>query len=100
MTPKSFHYEENGAVATLRLDRPAALNALTFEVYRELIETFRGLASDGLAILVVEQNLAMATAMAERQLVMVAGRIAAETTAGELVADPDLQRRYLGVERG
>jgi enoyl-CoA hydratase/carnithine racemase len=44
MTPKSFHYEENGAVATLRLDRPAALNALTFEVYRELIETFRGLA--------------------------------------------------------
>ena len=41
--PRSFHYEQNGAVATLRLDRPAALNALTFEVYRELIETFRGL---------------------------------------------------------
>ena len=48
----------------------------------------------------VEQNLAMATAMAERQLVMVAGRISAETTAAELVADPELQRRYLGVERG
>ena len=42
----------------------------------------------------------MATAMAERQLVMVAGRILAETTAAELVADPELQRRYLGVERG
>ena len=28
----------------LRLDRPERLNALTFEVYRELIETFRGLA--------------------------------------------------------
>ena len=58
------------------------------------------LARDGLAILVVEQNLAMATAMAERQLVMVAGRIFAETTAAELAADPDLQRRFLGVERG
>jgi enoyl-CoA hydratase/carnithine racemase len=43
-SPRSFHYEENGAVATLRLDRPAALNALTFEVYRELIDTFRALA--------------------------------------------------------
>jgi hypothetical protein len=31
---------------------------------------------------------------------MVAGRIFAETTAGELAGDPDLQRRFLGVERG
>jgi enoyl-CoA hydratase/carnithine racemase len=44
MTPRSFHYEEAGPVATLRLDRPEALNALTFDVYRELTEAFRGLA--------------------------------------------------------
>ena len=44
MTPRSFHYEEKGPVATLRLDRPAQMNALTFEVYRELIDTFRFLA--------------------------------------------------------
>lgn len=44
MTPRSFHYDESGPVATLRLDRPAHLNALTFEVYRELTETFRALA--------------------------------------------------------
>jgi enoyl-CoA hydratase/carnithine racemase len=31
-------------VATLRLDRPEALNALTFEVYRELTDTFRAIA--------------------------------------------------------
>ena len=31
-------------MATLRLDRPRALNALTFEVYRELTDTFRALA--------------------------------------------------------
>ena len=30
-------------MATLRLDRPETLNALTFEVYRELTETFRAL---------------------------------------------------------
>jgi enoyl-CoA hydratase/carnithine racemase len=44
MNPTSFHYEERGPVATLRLDRPAQMNALTFEVYRELIDTFRALA--------------------------------------------------------
>jgi branched-chain amino acid transport system ATP-binding protein len=42
----------------------------------------------------------MATAMAERQLVMVAGRISAETTAAALANDPEAQRRWLGVERG
>ena len=43
MNPRSFHYTEDGAIATLRLDRPASLNALTFGVYRELIKTFRAL---------------------------------------------------------
>ena len=82
----------------LIMDEPS--EGLAPTVIEMLIETFRALAADGLAILVVEQNLAMATAMAERQLVMVAGRIFAETTAAELIADPELQRRYLGVERG
>ena len=82
----------------LIMDEPS--EGLAPAIIETLIETFRGLARDGLVIFVVEQNLAMATAMAERQLVMVAGRIFAETTAGELIADPDLQRRFLGVERG
>ena len=81
----------------LIMDEPS--EGLAPTIIETLIETFRGLAADGLAILVVEQNLAMATAMAERQLIMVAGRIAAETTAGELANDPDAQRRWLGVER-
>jgi branched-chain amino acid transport system ATP-binding protein len=42
-------------------------------------------------------KLGVATARAERQLVMVAGRIAAETTAAELEGDPEAQQRYLGV---
>ena len=40
----------------------------------------------------------MATAVAERILVMVSGRIALETTATELSGDTEAQRRYLGVE--
>ena len=82
----------------LIMDEPS--EGLAPTIIETLIETFRGLAKEGLAILVVEQNLAMATAMAERQLVMVAGRISAETTAAELANDPEAQRRWLGVERG
>jgi len=44
VSPSSFAYSEEGGVATLRLDRPATLNSLTFEVYRELTDCFRALA--------------------------------------------------------
>jgi enoyl-CoA hydratase/carnithine racemase len=44
-SPRSFRYAEADGVATLTLDRPRQLNALTFEVYRELTDTFRALAA-------------------------------------------------------
>jgi enoyl-CoA hydratase/carnithine racemase len=44
-TPRSFAFELRGGVATVTLDRPARLNALTFESYRELAETFERLDS-------------------------------------------------------
>ena len=44
MNPRSFRYQQDGPVATLTLDRPDTLNSLTFEVYRELTDTLRGLA--------------------------------------------------------
>jgi branched-chain amino acid transport system ATP-binding protein len=80
----------------LIMDEPS--EGLAPAIVEMLIETFRKLAAEGLATLVVEQNLAMATAMADRQLVMVAGRISAETTAQQLNDDPEAQRRWLGVE--
>ncbi len=44
--PKSFIYEEDAVgVATITLNRPERLNALTFEVYEELTGTFRALQS-------------------------------------------------------
>ncbi|HUG52889.1 MAG TPA: enoyl-CoA hydratase family protein [Vicinamibacteria bacterium] len=44
MSPRSFRFEEALPVVTLRLDRPQAMNALTFEVYRELTDALRALA--------------------------------------------------------
>jgi enoyl-CoA hydratase/carnithine racemase len=43
--PKSFIYEERGPVATITFDRADRLNSLTFDVYRELIETMTALRS-------------------------------------------------------
>jgi len=45
LAPRSFQYTLDAAtaVATLTLDRPDRLNALTFEVYTELRDTFRAL---------------------------------------------------------
>jgi branched-chain amino acid transport system ATP-binding protein len=80
----------------LIMDEPS--EGLAPAIIEHLIETFKKLEQEGLAILLIEQNLGMATAIAERQLVMVAGSIAAETTATELSRDPELQRRFLGVE--
>jgi len=80
----------------LVLDEPS--EGLAPTVIEVLVETVQRLEQEGLAILLIEQNLGVATALAERQLVMIGGRIAAETTADKLSGDPDLQRQYLGVE--
>ena len=80
----------------LIMDEPS--EGLAPAIIEMLTETFLKLAQEGLRILLVEQNLAVATAIAERQLVMIGGEIAAETSATELAGSPELQRRYLGVE--
>lgn len=46
-TPKSFLYEYSApGVVTITLNRPERLNALTFEVYRELTDTFAALRTE------------------------------------------------------
>jgi branched-chain amino acid transport system ATP-binding protein len=80
----------------LIMDEPS--EGLAPALIEQLIETFRRLEQEGLSILLIEQNLGVATSIAERQLVMVGGSIFAETTATDLTRDPELQRRFLGVE--
>jgi len=80
----------------LVMDEPS--EGLAPAIIETMVETFQQLEREGLAILLIEQNLGVATALAERQLIMVAGSIATETTASSLSGDPELQRRYLGVE--
>ncbi|NEE01030.1 ABC transporter ATP-binding protein [Phytoactinopolyspora halotolerans] len=62
-----------------------------------LVDAVHHLVDEGVAVLVVEQNLRAAVRMAHRQLVMVSGAIEAQFAGDELLTRPDLQRRYLGV---
>ena len=80
----------------LIMDEPS--EGLAPTVVETLIQTIKDLAAAGMGLLVVEQNLGVATTLATRQLVMVAGNIATETTAEALLGDPEAQKRYLGVE--
>ena len=80
----------------LIMDEPS--EGLAPAIVEGLVRTIKELAAEGMGLLVVEQNLGVATSLAERQLVMVTGEIATETTADALAADPAAQRRYLGVE--
>jgi branched-chain amino acid transport system ATP-binding protein len=80
----------------LVMDEPS--EGLAPTVVETLIETIKDLAAGGMGLLVVEQNLGVATALADRVVVMVSGSIATETTSQELLADPEAQKRFLGVE--
>jgi branched-chain amino acid transport system ATP-binding protein len=80
----------------LIMDEPS--EGLAPTIVEQVIDTCHALVREGMAILLVEQNLGVATSVADRQLVMVAGSIAAETTAQALESDSALQRQYLGVE--
>jgi enoyl-CoA hydratase/carnithine racemase len=42
----TFQYEQSEGIATITLNRPERLNALTFEVYRELTDTFAALRTE------------------------------------------------------
>ncbi len=78
------------------MDEPS--EGLAPSIVDDLIAVVHRLVSEGVAVLVVEQNLRAATAMSARQLVMTSGRIEIELTAAELLESTQLQSTYLGVD--
>jgi branched-chain amino acid transport system ATP-binding protein len=56
-----------------------------------------GLKKDGLSILLVEQNLYTALAVADRVYILETGKVVHEATAGAIARDPHSLGKYLGV---
>ncbi len=79
----------------LILDEPSlGLSPLLVETMFTLIQK---LNADGLAILLVEQNVVQSLAIAHRAYVLENGVVAMSGPAQDLAADPDLRRSYLGL---
>jgi branched-chain amino acid transport system ATP-binding protein len=79
----------------LLLDEPS--EGLAPIVVREIGRLLGRLKSEGLSILLVEQNVRLALRVADRVYVMNKGQIVYHGSPRELEADEDVKRRYLGV---
>ncbi|TWO71145.1 ABC transporter permease [Caenimonas sedimenti] len=80
----------------LVMDEPT--EGLAPVIVEQVAEALRKLAADsGIGILLIEQNLGVAIAVADRIGVMVNGRIAHELPSHELAADKGLQEKLLGI---
>jgi branched-chain amino acid transport system ATP-binding protein len=79
----------------LLLDEPS--EGLAPLVVLEIGRIIQSLRQEGLSVLVVEQNLALALEVADRVYVMNKGTIVFEGSPDALRADEETRRRYLGV---
>jgi branched-chain amino acid transport system ATP-binding protein len=79
----------------LIMDEPS--EGLAPIVVEHLVGVLRDVAKEGVGLLLVEQNLGVATSVADRIAIMVTGRIALETASSALADDEAAQHRYLGV---
>jgi branched-chain amino acid transport system ATP-binding protein len=81
--------------ALLLLDEPS--EGLAPKLVTEVGDALVRLRESGLSLLLVEQNLALATRVAQRVYVMNKGTIVFSGTTAELAAAGDVEARYLGV---
>ena len=79
----------------LVLDEPT--EGLAPAVVGRVSLALRELARTGVAILLIEQNLRAVEAAADRVIFLNVGRVAHELTAAELISEPGLVDRYIGV---
>ena len=82
----------------LVMDEPTEGLAPVIVAHVEAVLT-RIAEEEGIDILVIEQNIGVATAIAARVGIMVNGRVNRVLDSGQLAADRDLQQRLLGVGR-
>jgi branched-chain amino acid transport system ATP-binding protein len=82
----------------LLMDEPSL--GLAPKIVADVADLIRELNDDGMTILLVEQNAAMALDLAEYGYVMENGKIVRDGPADELLADEDIQEFYLGMGRG
>jgi branched-chain amino acid transport system ATP-binding protein len=79
----------------LLLDEPSL--GLSPLIVHDMFAAIRRINLEGMSVLMVEQNVAMAMEVSNRAYVLEEGRVVAEGAPDELLARPEIQRAYLGV---
>ena len=79
----------------LMLDEPSL--GLAPLVVADMFRAIRRIHEQGIAVLLVEQNVHQALAVADRAYCLETGRVVREGTPDELLADPHVRAAYLGV---
>ena len=74
-----------------------ATEGLAPKIAREIWDIVRRVRASGIATVLVDKNFAAVSAITDRSLILVKGEAVYEGASGELRAQPELHRRYLGV---
>lgn len=82
----------------LLLDEPAA--GLAEDERGQLMQLVKSLAQQGMAVLYTEHNMDAVATVADRVLVLIEGRMAAQGTFAGVCADSTVRARYLGKGSG
>ena len=80
----------------LLLDEPSI--GLAPKLVSQMLKTMRMLASSGLSILLVEQNVRAAIEVVDRLVLLERGRVVLEGPAAEMGNDPRIAQAYLGAQ--
>ena len=84
-----------GSPGLVLLDEPS--QGLAPKIVQDVMATIRRMKSEGISVLVVEQNAVSALSVADRVYVMDHGRIVHEGPAADLAADTQRRERLLGI---
>lgn len=79
----------------LCMDEPSM--GLAPVLVEQQFETIQRLNATGITVFVVEQNAAMALAIATRGYVLQSGKVVLADTAAALLENPQMKRAYLGI---
>lgn len=82
----------------LLLDEPSL--GLAPRMVEHIAEVIAGIRKSGTAIILVEQNAAMALALSDTAYVLEVGRVSLHGPAAQLAATDEVRQRYLGVQSG
>jgi branched-chain amino acid transport system ATP-binding protein len=83
--------------SVLILDEPSA--GLSPRIVTDVFERLKTINQSGVTIVLVEQNVKAALAIADRAVILVEGELRHEGTAADLVGDPLIAELYLGARQ-